>query len=122
MATGSLCCRSPFPDNVLLPDELEEDPDNGAVLPLVEPTIGLKELTKRIQTVMQHLDERAHAATELLLNKAQELSTINAKNQEEPTSSSSQLTPMQRLPQQTAEGSPLQRLRLLHLWLDGLEL
>ncbi|RMC21350.1 hypothetical protein DUI87_02212 [Hirundo rustica rustica] len=111
MATGGLCCRPPSPDSVPLPDELEESPNEGAVLPPAkppaEPTIGLKELTEQIQMVTQCLDERAHATTELLLNRAQELSTINAKNQEEPTSFSSQLTPMQRLLQQTAESSPL---------------
>ncbi|RMC20450.1 hypothetical protein DUI87_01300 [Hirundo rustica rustica] len=111
MATGGLCCRPPSPDSVPLPDELEESPNEGAVLPPAkppaEPTIGLKELTEQIQTVMQRPDERAHAATELLLNKAEELFTINAKNQEEPTSFSSQLTPMQQLLEQTAESSPL---------------
>ncbi|RMC20429.1 hypothetical protein DUI87_01279 [Hirundo rustica rustica] len=101
---GDPCCRPPSPDNVLLPDELEEDPDDGAEPP-AEPTIGLKELTDQIQAVMQRLNERAHAAIKLLLEKAQELSTINAKNQEEPTSFSSQLTPVQQLLEQTAKSS-----------------
>ncbi|RMB97362.1 hypothetical protein DUI87_26177 [Hirundo rustica rustica] len=91
-------------NDVLLLDELEEDLNDGAEPP-AEPTIGLKELTDQIQAVMQHLDERGQAATKLLLEKAQELSTINAKNQEEPTSFSSQLTPMQQLLEQTAESS-----------------
>ncbi|RMC02439.1 hypothetical protein DUI87_20831 [Hirundo rustica rustica] len=92
------------PDDVLLPDKLEEDLDDGAE-PLAEPTTDLKELTDQIQAVLQRLDERGQAATKLLLEKAQELSTINAKNQEEPTSFSSQLTPMQQLLEQTAESS-----------------
>ncbi|RMB92943.1 hypothetical protein DUI87_30682 [Hirundo rustica rustica] len=99
------CCLTPSPDAVLLPDKLEEDLDDGAEPP-AEPTIGLKELTDQIQAVMQRLDERAQAATKLLLEKAQELSTINAKNQEETTSFSSQLTPMQQLLEQTAQRSP----------------
>ncbi|RMC19753.1 hypothetical protein DUI87_03317 [Hirundo rustica rustica] len=94
--TRDPCCRPPSPDNVPLPDELEEDPSDEAE-PTAEPTTGLKELTDQIQAVMQRLDERAHAATKLLLGKAQELSTINAKNQEEPISFSSQLTPLQQL-------------------------
>ncbi|RMC21899.1 hypothetical protein DUI87_02770 [Hirundo rustica rustica] len=103
--TGDPCCRPPSPDAVLLPDELEENPVDAAEPP-AEPTIGLKELTEQIQAVMQRLNEQAHAATELLLEKAQELSTINAKNQEEPKLFSSQLTPMQQLLEQTAESSP----------------
>ncbi|RMB95988.1 hypothetical protein DUI87_27574 [Hirundo rustica rustica] len=58
------CCQPPSPDTVPLPDELEEDPDDGA-----EPTIGLKELTDQIQAVMQRLDEQGQAATKLLLEK-----------------------------------------------------
>ncbi|RMC03813.1 hypothetical protein DUI87_19566 [Hirundo rustica rustica] len=104
MGTRDPCCRPPSPDNVPLLDELEEDPSDGAE-PLAEPTIGLKELTDQIQAMMQRLDKRAQAATKLLLEKAQELSTINAKNQEEPTSFSSQLTPMQQLLEQTAESN-----------------
>ncbi|RMB88740.1 hypothetical protein DUI87_34830 [Hirundo rustica rustica] len=102
--TRDPCCQPPSPDDVLLPDKLEEDLDDGAE-PLAEPTTGLKELTDQIQAVLQRLDERGQAATKLLLEKAQELSTINAKNQEEPTSFSSQLTPMQQLLEQTAESS-----------------
>ncbi|RMC02514.1 hypothetical protein DUI87_20908 [Hirundo rustica rustica] len=102
--TRDPCCRPLSPDAVPLPDELEEDLDDGAEAP-AEPTIGLKELTDQIQAVMQHLKERGEAATKLLLEKAQELSTINAKNQE-PTSFSSQLTPMQKLLEQTAQSSP----------------
>ncbi|RMC16779.1 hypothetical protein DUI87_06373 [Hirundo rustica rustica] len=102
--TPDPCCRPPSPDNVPLPDELEEDPDDGAE-PLAEPMIGLKELTDQIQAVMQRLDEQGQEATKLLLEKAQELSTINAKNQEESTSFSSQLTPMQQFLEQTAESS-----------------
>ncbi|RMB89208.1 hypothetical protein DUI87_34398 [Hirundo rustica rustica] len=102
--TRDPCCRPPSPDNVPLPDELEEDPDDGAE-PLAEPMIGLKELTDQIQAVMQRVDEQGQEATKLLLEKAQELSTINAKNQEESTSFSSQLTPMQQLLEQTAESS-----------------
>ncbi|RMC19863.1 hypothetical protein DUI87_03429 [Hirundo rustica rustica] len=98
------CCRPPSPDNVPLPDKLEEDPRDGAE-PTAEPTIGLKELTDQIHGEMQRLDERGQAAAKLLLEKAQELSTINANNQEEPTSFSSQLTPMQQLLEQTAESS-----------------
>ncbi|RMB92983.1 hypothetical protein DUI87_30631 [Hirundo rustica rustica] len=104
MGTRDPCCRPPSPDNVPLLDELEEDPSDGAE-PLAEPTIGLKELTDQIQAMMQRLDKRAQAATKLLLEKAQELSIINAKNQEEPTSFSSQLTPMQQLLEQTAESN-----------------
>ncbi|RMB95969.1 hypothetical protein DUI87_27554 [Hirundo rustica rustica] len=84
--------------------KLEEDPDDGAEPP-AEPMIGLKELTDQIQAVMQRVDEQGQEATKLLLEKAQELSTINAKNQEESTSFSSQLTPMQQLLEQTAESS-----------------
>ncbi|RMC04321.1 hypothetical protein DUI87_19140 [Hirundo rustica rustica] len=94
--TCDSCCQPPSPDNVPLPDELEEDPNDGTEPPAeppTEPTIGLKELTDQIQAVMQRLDERAQAAAKPLLEKAQELSKINAKNQEEPTSFSSQLTP-----------------------------
>ncbi|RMB88608.1 hypothetical protein DUI87_35023 [Hirundo rustica rustica] len=68
--TRDPCCQPPSPDNVPLPDELEEDPDDGAE-PLAEPMIGLKELTDQIQAVMQRLDERGQAATKLLLEKAQ---------------------------------------------------
>ncbi|RMC04302.1 hypothetical protein DUI87_19121 [Hirundo rustica rustica] len=106
--TGDPCCRPPSPDNVPLVDKLEEDPNDGTEPPAeppTEPTIGLKELTDQIQAVMQRLDERGQAATKLLLEKAQELSTINAKSQKEPTSFSSQLTPMQRLLERTAESS-----------------
>ncbi|RMB96155.1 hypothetical protein DUI87_27216 [Hirundo rustica rustica] len=67
--TRDPCCRPPSPDNVLLPDKLEEGPDDGAE-PLAEPTIGLKELTDQIQAVMQRLDERGQAATKMLLEKA----------------------------------------------------
>ncbi|RMC19755.1 hypothetical protein DUI87_03319 [Hirundo rustica rustica] len=70
---GDPCCRPPFPDNVPLWDKLEEDPDNGVVLPPAEPpaepTIGLKELTDQIQAVMQRLNERAQATAKLLLEK-----------------------------------------------------
>ncbi|RMB97621.1 hypothetical protein DUI87_25883 [Hirundo rustica rustica] len=72
--TRDPCCRPPSPDNVLLPDELEEGPDDGAeptAEPPAEPTISLKELTDQIQAVMQRLDERGQAATKLLLEKAQ---------------------------------------------------
>ncbi|RMB96472.1 hypothetical protein DUI87_27147 [Hirundo rustica rustica] len=106
--TPDPCCRPPSHDNVPLLDELEEDPSDGAEPPAEPPaghTIGLKELTDQIQAVMQRLDEQGQAATKLLLGKAQELSTINAKNQEEPTSFSSQLTPMQQLLEQTAESN-----------------
>ncbi|RMB89481.1 hypothetical protein DUI87_34142 [Hirundo rustica rustica] len=103
--TRDPCCRPPSPDADPLPDKLEEDLDDGAE-PLAEPMIGLKELTDQIQAVMQRLKERGQAATKLLLEKAQELPTINAKNQEEPTSFSSQLTPMQQLLEQTAQSSP----------------
>ncbi|RMB96160.1 hypothetical protein DUI87_27221 [Hirundo rustica rustica] len=100
--TGDSCCRPPSPDAVPLPDELEEGLEDGPVPPpaepLAEPTIGLKELTEQIQVVMQRLDERAHAAAELL-------STTTVTGQDEPTSFSSQLTPMQRLLEQTAESS-----------------
>ncbi|RMB96258.1 hypothetical protein DUI87_27321 [Hirundo rustica rustica] len=100
--TGDSCCRPPSPDAVPLPDELEEGLEDGPVPPpaepLAEPTIGLKELTEQIQVVMQRLDERAHAAAELL-------STATVTGQDEPTSFSSQLTPMQRLLEQTAESS-----------------
>ncbi|RMB88999.1 hypothetical protein DUI87_34648 [Hirundo rustica rustica] len=102
--TRDPCCRPPFPDAAPLPDKLEEDLDDGAEPP-AEPTIGLKELTDQIQAVMQRLDERGQAATKLLLERAQEQSTINAKNQEEPTSFSPQLTHMQQLLEQTAESS-----------------
>ncbi|RMB88296.1 hypothetical protein DUI87_35335 [Hirundo rustica rustica] len=68
--TSDPCCRPPSPDNVPLPDELEDDPDDRALLPPAElpaePTIGLKELTEQTQAVMKRLDERAHAAAELL--------------------------------------------------------
>ncbi|RMC02634.1 hypothetical protein DUI87_20789 [Hirundo rustica rustica] len=96
------CCRPLSPDNVPLLDELEEDPNDRALLPPAEPpaepTIGLKELTEQIQAVMQRLDERAHAAVELL-----SMATVNGRD--EPTSFSSQLTPMQQLLEQTAESS-----------------
>ncbi|RMC20250.1 hypothetical protein DUI87_01096 [Hirundo rustica rustica] len=105
--TRDPCCQPPSPNNVPLLDELEEDPNDGGE-PTAEPTIGLKELTDQIQAVMQRLDEQGQAATKLLLEKAQELPTINAKNQEEPTSFSSQLTPMQQLLEQTAESSSSQ--------------
>ncbi|RMB88015.1 hypothetical protein DUI87_33962 [Hirundo rustica rustica] len=100
--TGDSCCRPPSPDAVPLLDELEEGLEDGPVPPpaepLAEPTTGLKELTEQIQVVMQRLDERAHAAAELL-------STTTVTGQDEPTSFSSQLTPMQRLLEQTAESS-----------------
>ncbi|RMB97355.1 hypothetical protein DUI87_26170 [Hirundo rustica rustica] len=66
--TRDPCCRPPSPDNVPLPDELEEDPDDGAE-PLAEPMIGLKELTDQIQAVMQRVDEQGQEATKLLLEK-----------------------------------------------------
>ncbi|RMC03674.1 hypothetical protein DUI87_19666 [Hirundo rustica rustica] len=100
--TGDPCCRPPSPDNVLLLDKLEEDPDDRALLPPAEPpaepTTGLKELTEQIQAVMQRLDERAHAA-------AEPLSMPMVNGRDEPTSFSSQLTPMQQLLEQTAEST-----------------
>ncbi|RMC04548.1 hypothetical protein DUI87_18793 [Hirundo rustica rustica] len=100
--TTDPCCRPPSPDNVLLLDKLEEDPDDRALLPPAEPpaepTIGLKELTEQIQAVMQRLDERAHAA-------AEPLSMPMVNGRDEPTSFSSQLTPMQQLLEQTAEST-----------------
>ncbi|RMC19625.1 hypothetical protein DUI87_03186 [Hirundo rustica rustica] len=73
--TRDPCCRPPSPNNVPLSVKLEEDPNDGAEPP-AEPTIGLKELTDQIQAVMQRLDERGQAATKLLVEKAQELSTM----------------------------------------------
>ncbi|RMC22179.1 hypothetical protein DUI87_03052 [Hirundo rustica rustica] len=69
-------------DAVPLPDELEKGLEDGPVPPPAEPTIGLKELTEQIQAVMQCLDERAYAAAELLLERAQELSTTTVNNRD----------------------------------------
>ncbi|RMC11195.1 hypothetical protein DUI87_12110 [Hirundo rustica rustica] len=52
--TPDPCCRPPSHDNVPLPEELEEDPSDGAEPPAeppAEPTIGFKELTDQIQAV-----------------------------------------------------------------------
>ncbi|RMC21766.1 hypothetical protein DUI87_02635 [Hirundo rustica rustica] len=68
--TRDPCCRPPSPDNVPLPDKLEDD---GAVLSPAEtpaePTIGLKELTDQIQAVMQCLDDSMIALAAMIYKK-----------------------------------------------------
>ncbi|NXX34221.1 GAK9 protein, partial [Nicator chloris] len=105
---GGPGCQPPSPAAVPLPVELEEEEEDEPMTDAQQDSrISLKELTEQIQAVMHRLDERARAAAESLMAKAQELSEVAAHREPTPTAHP-RLTSLQQLLQQPdAEPTPV---------------